>query len=109
MELSGPADGVTEVQGPAGPGNRRDLWVSLGLALLASVAFYFSVNATQADFDYTSRIASALLHGRLGLQEKPLSWLNEMVPFDGKLLFRLSARSGSKHGPVQFAAASWLD
>src|SRR5205823_2985627 len=29
---------------------------------------------------YTSQIASALLHGQLGLREKPPDWLNEMIP-----------------------------
>lgn len=36
------------------------------------------------DFDYTGRIASALLHGHLGLDKRPGSWLNELVPFEGK-------------------------
>jgi hypothetical protein len=30
--------------------------------------------------DYTNQIASALLHGQLGLREKPPDWLNEMIP-----------------------------
>ena len=62
----------------------RDLWLALGLSLFAAIAFYFSTKATLHDLDYTSQIASALLHGHLGLQEKPPDWLNEMIPWEGK-------------------------
>src|SRR5207244_4453777 len=34
--------------------------------------------------DYTSRIASALLQGDLGLRQPAPSWLNEMVPANGR-------------------------
>jgi hypothetical protein len=56
------------------------VWVALGVSVCAAVAFYFSTNATLHDLDYTTDIASALLHGRLGLREKPPDWLNEMIP-----------------------------
>src|SRR5438034_1468388 len=59
---------------------QRELWMAVGLSLLAAVAFYFSTNATLRDLDYTSQIASALLRGHLGLREKPPDWLNEMIP-----------------------------
>jgi hypothetical protein len=62
----------------------RDLWLALGLSLFAAVAFYFSTKATLHDLDYTNQIASALLHGHLGLQEKPPDWLNEMIPWEGR-------------------------
>jgi hypothetical protein len=62
----------------------RDLWIALGLSLFAAIAFYFSTMATLHDLDYTSRIASAFLHGQLGLQEKPPDWLNEMIPWEGR-------------------------
>jgi hypothetical protein len=62
----------------------RDLRLALGLSLFAAIAFYFSTKATLHDLDYTSQIASVLLHGHLGLQEKPPDWLNEMIPWDGK-------------------------
>jgi hypothetical protein len=62
----------------------RDLWLALGLSLFAAIAFYFSTKATLHDLDYTNQIASALLHGHLGLQEKPPDWLNEMIPWEGK-------------------------
>src|SRR5882724_2200515 len=62
----------------------RGLWLALGLSLFAAIAFYFSTKATLHDLDYTNQIASALLHGHLGLQEKPPDWLNEMIPWEGK-------------------------
>jgi hypothetical protein len=62
----------------------RDLWLALGLSLFAAIAFYFSTKATLHDLDYTNQIASALLHGHLGLQEKPPDWLNEMIPWEGR-------------------------
>ena len=64
--------------------NSRDLWLALGLSLFAAMAFYFSTKATLHDLDYTNQIASALLHGQLGLQEKPPDWLNEMIPWEGR-------------------------
>jgi hypothetical protein len=66
------------------PGNNREFWIAVGVSLFAAIAFYFSTRATLHDLDYTSQIASALLHGRLGLREKPPDWLNEMIPLQGK-------------------------
>src|SRR5260370_6154778 len=63
---------------------RRDLWVASALALVTLLLFYFSIKATQWHFDYTSRIASALMQGDLGLREPAPSWLNEMVPAKGR-------------------------
>jgi hypothetical protein len=62
----------------------RDVWVASALALVALLLFYFSIKATQQYFDYTSRIASALLQGDLGLRQPAPSWLNEMVPANGR-------------------------
>jgi hypothetical protein len=62
----------------------RDVWVASALALVTLLVFYFSIKATQQPFDYTSRIASALLQGALGLREPAPSWLNEMVPANGR-------------------------
>jgi len=59
----------------------RDVWVAIGLSLVAALAFYFSTNPTLHDLDYTVEIASALLRGDLGLREKPPEWLNEMIPY----------------------------
>jgi len=60
--------------------NSREVRTAATVALLAAIAFYFSTKATLHDLDYTSQIASALLHGQLGLREKPPDWLNEMIP-----------------------------
>ncbi len=60
--------------------NIREFPVAIAVSLFAAVAFYFSTKATLHDLDYTSQIASALLHGQLGLREKPPDWLNEMIP-----------------------------
>src|SRR5438094_5837471 len=62
----------------------RDRWVSSALAVVALLLFYFSIKATQQHFDYTSRIASALLQSDLGLRQPAPSWLNEMVPANGR-------------------------
>ena len=60
-----------------------DVWIGTALALVTLVIFYLSTKATQQHFDYTSRIASALLEGHVGLRQPAPSWLNEMVPVDG--------------------------
>jgi hypothetical protein len=62
----------------------RDVWVAGALALVTLLVFYFSIKATQQPFDYTSRIASVLLQGDLGLRNPAPSWLNEMVPANGR-------------------------
>jgi hypothetical protein len=64
-------------------GKYRELWIATALALVALVTFFFSIKATQQHFDYTSRIASALLEGHVGLEKPAPSWLNEMVPQNG--------------------------
>ena len=48
------------------------------------VVYYYSNSHSGAYYDYTFRIAEALLYGKLGLTEQPPSWLNEMVPLDGE-------------------------
>src|SRR3982750_1955965 len=63
---------------------RWEFWLPVGVALAAALAFYVSTNATLHDLDYTAQIASALLHGDLGLREKPPEWLNEMIPWQGR-------------------------
>jgi len=62
----------------------RDVWVASALALVTLLVFFFSIKATQHHFDYTSRIAGALLQGDLGLRQPAPSWLNEMVPVNGR-------------------------
>jgi hypothetical protein len=62
----------------------RDVWVAIGLSVLAALAFYFSTNPTLKDLDYTLELASAFLGGDLGLREKPPEWLNEMIPYGNR-------------------------
>jgi hypothetical protein len=64
--------------------NIRELPVAIAVSLFAAIAFYFSTRATLHDLDYTNQIATALLHGQLGLREKPPDWLNEMIPWEGR-------------------------
>jgi hypothetical protein len=47
------------------------------------IIYYFSNPLSGAYYDYTFRIAQALLGGRLGLTGRPPEWLVEMVPLDG--------------------------
>jgi len=68
------------------PGKNRELWTASALALVAVLAFFFSIKATQQHFDYTARVASALLEGHIGLQKPAPSWLNEVVPQDGIII-----------------------
>jgi len=58
----------------------REFSIASVVSLFAAIAFYLSTKATLHDLDYTNQIASALLHGQLGLREKPPDWLNEMIP-----------------------------
>jgi hypothetical protein len=62
----------------------REFSVAVAVSLFATLAFYFSTNASLHDMDYTVRIASALLRGDLGLRETPPDWLNEMIPQGGR-------------------------
>ena len=64
-------------------GKSWELKIAVALSLFAGLAFYFSTKATLRDLDYTSQIASAFLHGHIGLQNKPPEWLNEMIPWKG--------------------------
>ena len=64
--------------------NGRDVWVAIGVSLVAAVAFYFSTKPTLKDLDYTFEMASALLSGELGLRQKPPEWLNEMIPYGNR-------------------------
>ncbi len=82
---AGSAEKARDVcQNVAAPGPSRDWIVAIFLAVISSIVFFETTKATMHDFDYTSRIAAALLHGRLGLDRHPGSWLNELVPFEGK-------------------------
>ncbi|MGE0127120.1 MAG: hypothetical protein AB7U82_03355 [Blastocatellales bacterium] len=66
----------------AAPRNSKHI---LSVLLIATfVVYYFSNSHSGSFYDYTFRIAEALLQGRLGLTEQPPDWLNEMIPLDGK-------------------------
>src|SRR6266699_2709409 len=62
----------------------KDFGLATGLSLLAALVFYFTTKPTMEHFDYTVRVALALLRGHLGLDRHPGSWLSEMVPSEGK-------------------------
>src|SRR5947207_2312200 len=75
---------VPPVENRARIGSRADLQIAAAISVAAAVAFYFSITPTQREFDYTNRIAGAFLHGHLGLVAEPPSWLNEMIPMNGR-------------------------
>ncbi|MGH9847587.1 MAG: hypothetical protein ACREEM_53535, partial [Blastocatellia bacterium] len=56
----------------------------LPLAIAVFLVYYFSNPLPGNYYDYTFRIAGAFLDGRLGLEETPPSWLNEMIPHERK-------------------------
>jgi hypothetical protein len=45
--------------------------------------YYFCNPAPQQYYDYTFRVADNFLRGAIAFHEKPPSWLNEFVPFEG--------------------------
>src|SRR5215204_4322324 len=45
--------------------------------------YYFSNPKPQHYYDYTFRVAENILRGAVAFKEKPPSWLNEFVPFEG--------------------------
>ncbi len=47
---------------------------------MAGFLFYISTKSAHGHFDYTFRIATALLSGHVGITGHPGAWLNEMVP-----------------------------
>lgn len=82
MDDSGSSNARMAAMGEAA--KTKDYWIALGLALITTTVFFLSIKATQQHFDYTARIAFALLQGELGMDKQPPSWLNEMVPLDGR-------------------------
>jgi hypothetical protein len=62
--------------------------IPTALFIGAFAVYYFSYPHSDAHsdsyYDYTFRIAQALLDGKVGLTERPPEWLNEMVPFEGR-------------------------
>jgi len=61
---------------------RLKLWhKAAGIGLVAAFVFYLTTKPLMAHFNYTHRLAFALLDGRLGLEDPP-SWLNELIPLE---------------------------
>jgi hypothetical protein len=62
----------------------RSKYLAAILVTIVFFAYYFANPQSGSFYDYTFRIADALLQGKAGLDEQPPSWLNEMIPFNGK-------------------------
>src|SRR5262245_56776114 len=58
--------------------------ICIFLLLLVFLIYYLSNPLPGSYYDYTARIAAALMHGELGVREQPPSWLNEMVPYNDR-------------------------
>jgi len=66
---------------PGRPHSNR-WYLGLLLSLLVGI-IYLGSNPNDSPYDYTWRIAHALLSGELGIRETPPGWLTEFVPLDG--------------------------
>src|SRR5262245_44598323 len=53
------------------------------LSVIAFLVYYLSNPNSDSYYDYTFRIAQALLDGRLSIAEEPPPALNEMIPLNG--------------------------
>jgi hypothetical protein len=62
----------------------NERWLAIAVSCVAFAAFYFTTKGNHQPFDYTYRVAGALLRGHAGLVEPPPSWLSEFVPVDGR-------------------------
>ena len=88
----------------------RDCIVAIMLAMIAAIVFFKTTKPTQQHFDYTFRIATALLHGHIGLEGRQASWLNEMVPRDGRLYSVFPLGAVASMLPVALLQrAHWID
>jgi hypothetical protein len=65
-------------------GAKQSTALPFALAVAAALLFWLTIQPKHEHFDYTFRIASALLHGHVGLSSDPGSWLNEFVPANGE-------------------------
>ena len=57
---------------------------ALLIALITFVVYFLSNPLSGSYYDYTFRIAGALINGETGLSQQPPEWLNEMIPLNGK-------------------------
>ncbi len=53
------------------------------VTLLTAATYFFSNPKPQSYYDYTFRVATNFLSGRIAFTEKQPTWLNEFVPFEG--------------------------
>ncbi len=60
------------------------LAAGVAVAALAFGLMFFSNPSPEHHYDYTTRMAGALLRGHLGVSKHPPSWLNEMIPHEGR-------------------------
>jgi hypothetical protein len=66
----------------------REFGVAVGLSLVAAIAFYFSTKPILQHFDYTPRIALALMDGHLGVQSRPPSWRVKEPELEADFVFQ---------------------
>ena len=57
--------------------------VFICLVIGTFLIYYFSNPKPQDYYDYTFRVAENVLRGAIAFKEKPPSWVNEFVPFEG--------------------------
>src|ERR1051326_816883 len=62
----------------------KNSWIAACLMIGAAAFYYFSNRQPHSPYDYTLRIAEAFLHGNAGLTGEPPSWLNELIPYQGR-------------------------
>lgn len=64
--------------------NSKRLHLTIFALVIGTFLIYFFSNPKpQSYYDYTFRVAENFLRGAIGFAEKPPSWLNEFVPFEG--------------------------
>ena len=63
---------------------RQSILLITALSILVFFTYCYSNPQSGSFYDYTLRIASAMLDGKVGLEEKPPDWLNEIIPYNGK-------------------------
>ena len=64
----------------------KSLCIKILVVILIAATFwiyYYSNPQPQFYYDYTFRVADNILRGAIGFHEKPPTWVNEFVPFEG--------------------------
>lgn len=64
--------------------SHQQKYLAVVLVILVFFAYFYANPQSGSFYDYTFRIADAMLHGKLGIEEQPPQWLNEMIPHNGK-------------------------